>query len=90
MKLNIIKTVLLFITIVSSYSFNYNLKIIKNYKKISYNDVNKNKNNIKELILAPDNKKIYIKLNNNTEYNYYNNKCTDILGVLPILSLLTK
>lgn len=65
----------------------YNL--CKNYKKISYDEIVKNKNNIDKIVYSSYNNKIYLKLKNNTEFNYYNSKGTDILGIAHIYLLFS-
>jgi hypothetical protein len=65
----------------------YNL--CRNYKRISYDELVKNKNNIDKIVYSSFNDKVYFRLKNYTEYNYYNSKKTDILGIIHIYQLFS-
>lgn len=74
-----------------------NSKVIENFKDIlkfkngqhtmNYNELiyQNTKKNLKEILIQNNENIIYIKLNDNTVYRYYNAKKIDIIGLLNII-----
>jgi hypothetical protein len=74
-----------------------NSKIVQNFKDIlkfknghhtmNYNELiyQNTKKNLKEILIQNNENIIYIKLNDNTVYKYYNAKKIDIIGLLNLI-----
>ena len=85
MNIKIVLFVIYYISLSYQLIMPYNL--CKNYKRITYDELLRNKNNVDKIVYSKFNDNVYFRLKNYTEFNYYNNKKTDILGILHIYQL---
>ena len=63
------------------------LKFKNGYHTMNYNELiyQNTKKNLKEILIQNNENVIYIKLNDNTVYRYYNAKKIDIIGLLNLI-----